>query len=359
MRNAPFYQQWMQEQGIPVHQGFGIDDVRTLKRDTWTRAGTDAALIHLSGMEGFTGAQLVEIQPEASLAPQRHLFDSSFLVLEGEGLLEVWPDAESQESRRLKWAKHSLFAIPMNCGYRLHNTGSAPALCLAVNNAPVVLDTFRDEGFVFSADHAFRERFPAGTSDLAALLRKEDGNGITLTGIGIDSVSRMITDPHGGKGEGVDLTTVELAGSAIASHVAEWPAGSYHLAHHHQGGAVLFILAGQGYTLMWPQQAGQRPYEAGNADQVVRVNWNEGSIFSPPTGWYHQHFNTGSGRARQLAFRGSSLHPSMIQRALNPMVGDRSAAYVSTREGGNLIDSESEDPQIRRDYEQALSEAGS
>ena len=38
-------------------------------------------------------------------------------------------------------------------------------------------------------------------------------------------------------------------------------------------GAVLLILRSQGYSLMWPQEVGVHPYEAGFEDQVVRVDW--------------------------------------------------------------------------------------
>jgi len=103
--------------------------------------------------------------------------------------------------------------------------------------------------------------------------------------------------------------------------------------------------------LMWPKEAGIRPYKEGYGNEVVKVDWKEGSFLSPPTGWFHQHFNTGAEPARQLAFRyttQSGKYRLGIGKALN-----REGVRTSTREGGTLIEYEDEDPQIRIDYEAA------
>jgi len=101
-------------------------------------------------------------------------------------------------------------------------------------------------------------------------------------------------------------------------------------------------VRGQGYTLMWPREAGIRPYEAGNADKVVKVNWQEGSVVSPPQGWFHQHFSTGSVPARQLAMRWGTRRYGVefidVQR--------KEGVFVSTKKGGTLIEYEDEDPEI-------------
>jgi hypothetical protein len=103
---------------------------------------------------------------------------------------------------------------------------------------------------------------------------------------------------------------------------------------------------------MWPPEAGIRPYEAGHADQVVRVDWREGSVFSPPSGWFHQHFNTGNEKARQLAFRYSGQSGKYLLGAWRAI--NKEGVRTSTREGGTMIEYEDEDPQIRRDFEDAI-----
>ena len=143
-----------------------------------------------------------------------------------------------------------------------------------------------------------------------------------------------------------------MGGSTLVGHIAEWPVGRYHKAHFHQGGAILLILRSQGYTLMWPPEAGIRPYQSGHADQVVKVDWREGSVFSPPSGWFHQHFNTGNEKARQLAFRYSGQSGKYLLgcwRAIN-----KEGVRTSVRDGGTMIEYEDEDPQIRLDFEAAI-----
>jgi hypothetical protein len=88
----------------------------------------------------------------------------------------------------------------------------------------------------------------------------------------------------------------------------------------------------------------------------VKVDWREGSVFSPPSGWFHQHFNTGDEKARQLAFRYSGQSGKYLLgcwRAIN-----KEGVRTSTREGGTLIEYEDEDPQIRIDFESAINEIG-
>ena len=89
-------------------------------------------------------------------------------------------------------------------------------------------------------------------------------------------------------------------------------------------------------------------------DQVIRIDWQPGSVFSPPTGWYHQHMNTGPERALQLALRnGSAKFPFGVRRAQT-----KNGVMTSTAEGGTMIDFEAEDPQVREDYEEALAKNG-
>jgi len=121
-------------------------------------------------------------------------------------------------------------------------------------------------------------------------------------------------------------------------------------------GAILLILRSKGYTLMWPPEAGIRPYQTGHANQVVKVEWREGSVFSPPSGWFHQHFNTGNEKARQLAFRYSGQSGKYLLGAWRAI--NKEGVRTSVREGGTMIEYEDEDPQIRADFETAINRVG-
>ena len=49
------YEMWLKEEGIPVIDGYGVEDVTVLPRKPWQRTGGSGAYIDLKGMEGFTG----------------------------------------------------------------------------------------------------------------------------------------------------------------------------------------------------------------------------------------------------------------------------------------------------------------
>lgn len=82
----------------------------------------------------------------------------------------------------------------------------------------------------------------------------------------------------------------------------------------------------------------------------------EGGVYCPPNGWYHQHFNTGPGKARHLAVRyGSRIHTLGF---MLPGKRQEDGVYLTRKEGGTLIDYDEEDPEIRRRYEAALKKGG-
>lgn len=357
MKRETTYEAWMRQEGIPVVGGYGVEDVRGIPRQPWARAEGKGAFIELKGMEGFTGMYVGEAPPGEALNAERHLYEELIYILQGYGSTEVWSGKEEKRRVHFEWQPGSLFAIPLNSWHRLNNGSREPVIFLGVTSTPLMMDLLHDSGFIFGCDYAFDQRFDGRPDYFLPNPKRNEEKGFWSweTNL-IPDVRAATVDPAERKGAGVRITALEMGGSTLVGHIAEWPVGRYHKAHHHQGGAILLILRSKGYTLMWPQQAGIRPYENGQGARVVKVDWREGSVFSPPTGWFHQHFNTGREPARQLALRYTDYtgkYPLGTMVALN-MAGTR----VSTREGGTLIEYEDEDPQILRDYEAALKEVG-
>lgn len=355
----PAYQRFMDAQNIPVHRGYGVYDARRVERKPWSLTETPAAFIDLTGMEGFSGMQVVEIPPGGSIAPQKHLFQQLICIMEGHGTCEVWLDEKRKST--FEWGPWSLFSPPINSHYRLYNVGKTPVIYLAVNDLPMVLDLFHNEDFVFNNPYVFTDRFNGSDSDY--FTREErylEGSSMTWETNFIDNVNEALVDAQEAKGAGVKITVFDMAKNSFAGHLAEWPVGKYHKAHHHQGGAILLIARSSGYSTMWPQEIGVRPWQNGFEDQVVRVDWGLYSVFCPPTKWFHQHFNTGKETARQLAFRpgGSSVNPTGFRRSGWRVVKGKPGVYVSYREGGTLIEYEDEDPQIKVDFEKELAKEG-
>ena len=342
--------------GNPIADGYGIQDVREIPRRPWPRTGGKGAFIQLKGLEGFTGMYVGEIHPEGALNPERHLYEELIYILQGMGSTEVWSRAKAQKIH-FEWQAGSLFAIPLNAWHRLVNGSREPVVYLAVTSAPLTMDLLHDPDFIFGCDYMFHQRFD-GRPDYFVMgsLREERVRFTVWESNFIADVRRAYLDPAERKGSGLMLTSLEMGGSTLVGHIAEWPVGRYHKAHHHQGGAVLLILRSKGYTLMWPKEAGTRAYMEERGDEVVKVDWQEGSVFSPPTGWYHQHFNTGEEPARQLAFRYSGQSGKYLLGVVKALI--REGVDASTKEGGTLIEYEDEDPRIRRDYAAELNQQG-
>jgi mannose-6-phosphate isomerase-like protein (cupin superfamily) len=355
------YQKWMEAQGIPLHGGHIVFDARNVERKPWNMTGTPAALIDLIGMEGFTGMQVVEIPPGGAIKPQKHLYQQLICILEGHGTTEVWRDDQPDRKSTFEWGPFSLFSPPLNTSYRLYNVGSTPVIYLAVNDSPMVIDLYHDLDFVFNNPYVFTSRYDGGDGEY--FTREErifrSSSMVWKTNF-IDNVQEALVDAQEAKGAGVKITVFDMADNSLAGHLTEWPVGRYHKSHHHSGGAILLIARSVGYSTMWPQELGTRPYKNNFEDQIVTVDWGPYSVFSPPTKWFHQHFNTGNETARQLAFRpgGSSENPTGFRRSGNRSVNGIPGVYVSYRKGGTLIEYEDEDPFIKPDYEERLKAVG-
>jgi quercetin dioxygenase-like cupin family protein len=352
------YEKWARGEGIPIVNGFGVTDLLEVGLEPWARTGGSGAFIDLKGMEGFTGMYVGEIPPGGALKPQRHLYDELVYILRGHGATEVWWERQAERKTCFEWSQGAMFALPLNTTHRLLNGSREPVVYLAVTSAPLLMDLLHAPEFIFGCDHAFPERFDGERDYFAPTPDKKDlvRNFWVWESNFIADARTAGVDPAERKGAGVKITSLEMGGSALVGHIAEWPVGRYHKAHHHHGGAILLILRSKGYTLMWPQEAGIRPYSEGNGDKVVKVDWREGSVFSPPTGWYHQHFNTGKEPARQLAFRYTGQSGKHLLGIVKALI--RGGVELSTKEGGTLIEYEDEDPQLLRDYEAVLKKEG-
>jgi oxalate decarboxylase/phosphoglucose isomerase-like protein (cupin superfamily) len=349
------YFQWMKRQGIPIVEGYGLEDVRDVQMAQWSRMGGKAAFVNLYGMEGITGMYVAEIPAGGALEPEKHFYEEVICILEGQGATEVWQDGGRKQM--FEWGPFSLFAPPLNTWHRLINGGRQPVKFLAVTNAPLVMDVVHNEEFVFNCPYNFSDRY-TGADGFFNVGQKRYESGmqhIWETNFIMDIQSANL-DQRDVKGAGVRITQFELSGNSLIGHLAQWPAGRYHKAHYHGAGAILFGLQSSGYVLLWSKELGIHPYENGRSGDVVEIKWKEGSVYCPPGGWFHQHFNTGGQPARHLAIRyGSRIHPIGFKIADKR---SEDGVYIDVKRGGTLIEYADEDPYIRKHYEDELKKTG-
>jgi oxalate decarboxylase/phosphoglucose isomerase-like protein (cupin superfamily) len=345
------YFQWMRREGLPIIAGHGLEDVREIELSPWRRTGGKGAFIQLYGMTGATAMYVAEIPSGAALEPERHLYEEVIFILDGNGACEMWQDGEGKHL--FEWGKWSVFSPPMNSWHRLINGSREPVRFLAVTNAPMFMDLCRNSEFIFNCPFSFSDRFAGEDGYFRPGIKRHKKGLINLWETNfIPDVGTAGVENEDEKGAGVKFIQFEIAGNSLIGHIAAWPAGGYHKAHYHDAGALLIGLQSKGYVILWPKELGIHPYEQGRQGDVVEMNWREGSVYCPPGGWFHQHFNLGKESARQMAIRfGSRKHPTGFS-----LVGGRygDGQIRSIREGGTMIEYEDEDPEIRRRFKQAL-----
>ena len=152
------YEQFMDEEGIPIFRGIGVRDTRELELGSWPRLGGRGCFLYLDGTEANRGMYVVEVPARGELNPERHMYDEFYLVVEGRGSMEVWREGDVRP-QVFEWQAGSLFMAPINTWHRIVNATSGPALIIASNNAPPIMNIFNSRSFIFENSFDFRERY--------------------------------------------------------------------------------------------------------------------------------------------------------------------------------------------------------
>ena len=330
------YDRWMESVGIPVHEGYFIDDARTIKLSPWDEREVDAAFLKLAGQEGVTEARVSEIRPGATTAPLRFSMDEAVYVLEGRGLTTVWDDDGAKRS--FEWQAHSMFLLPRYCSHQCSNTqGNRPVRLLHFNYLPLQMLGNPDPNFYFN--NPYRDPRVLGDEQTYSEAKIGTGEG-PHSGMGYwignffaDMRAWDRLDPFRHRGAGGHAVFIQFPTSPIWAHMSVFPARTYKKAHRHGPGVVIVIPAGEGYSVMWPE----------GSDKVF-IPWHEGSVFVPPNRWFHQHFNVGSDPGRYLALH-SPRH-----------LGGRSEAVQDPSR--DQIEYAQEDPIVRETFAAELAKRG-
>ncbi len=328
------YRRFQEREGLPLITGLAVDSLAHVEVVPWPRLGARGAYVQLTGAEDTDGAYVLEIPTGSSTAPERHMFEEVFFVVSGRGSTEVWNQAGAR--RTFEWQAGSLFAIPLNALHRLHNgSGREAARLLAVTTAPLLMNLFHSDEFVFNCPVDFTDRFN-GEDDYftrpgTLYARPDSSQKIWETNFVADLYHLHLHEwaERGGGGKHVKF---ELANNALVAHVSEFKVGTYKKAHRHGPGAHVVILEGTGYSLLWTDQH----------PAFDDITWKPGTMFVPPGLWWHQHFNTGATPARYLAIRWGSTKWKVTRYF------DHQGIDKNAKEGGNQIEYADQDPRIHR-----------
>ena len=356
------YEQWIDSEGVPVHTGYLVPDVRAAEVKSWKRLGAKGAIINLEGAEATDGSYVCEIAPGAGTNPQRYMFEESIYVLDGEGETSVWH--ENRPKQTFKWKKGTLFSPPLNT-WRVHkNTGRGRARFISVTDLPLVMDLYHNADFIFNNDFVFRDRYDnqpdyftvneskmriAGSA--ATFGEGEKGAvGVLDTGLipDLNEIQLFAARARGLKNKSAEVI---LSDNSMQTHVSEFEVGTYKRAHRHGPGSHVLAMSGVGYTLMWTSVP-----RYSEAPKKVRVDWKEGTLFVPPDRWFHQHFNAGGNAAKYMAT--TWIGGKYWVKGMGGGGRTHRLNTVSFHDGGNMIDYSDEDPMIREMFEAELKKHG-
>jgi hypothetical protein len=147
------------------------------------------------------------------------------------------------------------------------------------------------------------------------------------------------------RGAGGVNAMLEMASNNTKSHISEFPIGTYKKAHRHGPGAHLVLLSGTaGYSLIWTKE---------DRSDMIKCDWQLGSMVTVPSdNCIHQHFNSGTTRARYLALRPGDMG------LYKGKGGGGDFADRSMKEGGWQIEYEDEDREIHKIFEEELAANG-
>ena len=315
-RSMMVYDEWMESIGVPIHRGHYQSDLRTVELGWWEERGCNAAFLQMKGMEGVSEARIVEIPPGVTLPPLKMAIGETVYVLSGSGLATIWAGDGPKTS--FEWGPHAMFHVPRYATARLSNArGDQPARLLHYNYMPMAMTVVPDPDFFFKNTYeepgllygqgedlysrAAKAVLGAGAVDRAA--EKEGASrdesmpaaahgGATWVGNFFpDMAAWDKLSPFRGRGAGGGAVYVRFPNTNMSASMSVFDASMYKKAHLHGPGRVIVIPRGEGYSLLT---------EPGK--EAVVCPWGEAAVFTPPGGWYHQHFNLGTEPARYLKF---------------------------------------------------------
>lgn len=331
-KQTPF-EEWRDQQGIPVHHDFYFPDITHLETREWDLIGARAAFVDLVGAADSNNAYVMSLDPGVATHRRRQMFEEVIYVAAGSGVTEVEAGGSVVTAR---WSEGGLFHVPLNRRHR-HIATDEGAFLYCVNSAPIVMNLYHNDKFTWDCDFDFDDRFNGGEDFFSGLGRMWSmaDSPIRVWETNVVDDTRTLDLPalpeRGGNGSNICL---ELGHGTLAAHISEFPVG-YKKAHRHGPGAHVIILSGSGYSLLWEH----------SFDEHTRCDWKPNSVVVPPDMWWHQHFNPGPEPARYLAIKWGSQR-YRLDHSYDRAVPDGNSA-------GYQIEPEDDDPRVAEMFREA------
>ena len=300
VREAPTrspYERWLEQARaeMPVFEGLVIEDVFTLELQPWPQMGEGVTGLYLRFADyQVNDGRILQIPASGRTIGQRHLYEKAIYILAGSGFTLL--QQEGAPEVRVDWSAGDLLAVPLNVRHSHHTGSDGPARLIAITSFPLMMNVMDESDFVTNNSHAFYGRYDGSPNYFREVANP---GGLTTETHFVEDVPATRTRPYNYKGKGARTMRWEMAGNSMLSlHILDMPARRYLRAHRHSSEAFILHLSGEGFSVAWPEGAYERR---------IRVDWHAGTLFVPPTFWYHQHLNTGTSVARHLAINSPVL----------------------------------------------------
>jgi mannose-6-phosphate isomerase-like protein (cupin superfamily) len=335
------YQDFVKREGAPLYQGSALEDLANLELGDWERRGGKVAYTRLGNQEDYS-LQVIEIPPGGQLKPERHIYEAIMFVMQGQGATTVWQEGEPKHT--VEWQEGSLLAIPLNAWHQEFNaSGSEPAKIFFGTNMARVINLYHNLDFVFDNPFVFSDRYSYDMQKFYA----DEGKHWTLRLLQtnfIPDIRKFDLDTYPERGQRTSIMRLSMADASIGLHVMDVGTGTYATAHRHQAGAHVIVIDGEGYENMF--MPGEKP--------IRKYRANPYAVVAPKLNEFHQHFNTGTGQYRMLAFRGTGLRYGE-GRMYDPA---ETAQTTDPHAWSYMIPFDREDPEIREWYWSELEKNG-
>ena len=326
--NKTPYEIWQDGEGIPIVRGHGVEDLTAVPVAPWSRKGVLGAFVNLIGAGRTCDVHVCEIPAKEKSLPQRYMFEQLIYVVKGRGATTVWNDDGRKQT--FEWQEGSLFSPPLNAWHQHFNVqGDTPVRYLAMTDAPLMINRFRNLDFIFNNPFRFDDRF-SGQEGYYSGQGKEIESHRTWESNFIPDVSDLTLKDRSARGKGATGIRLHLAANTMSAHIEQYPVGTYPRGHRHGPGAHILILSGEGYSYFWEE-----------GKERIRINWRPGSLLEPPADWFHQHFNPGREPARYLALK---------PWGFTYQVEDLSKTDQDIKSGGTQIEYQDQDPEIHATF---------
>lgn len=329
-KDSAAYLAWVKALPVPVVEGMAVDTIETPVKP-WPEVGGQGAYFHL-GNNVWLDAMVYEIPKGGRLKPQRMFYEQVVYGLVGHGYTII--QQEGRRPEKIEWKENTMFSPPLNVTYEHFNTDPAkPARLLVFSTLPFMAHVAGNTGFLSKVNAPVRERYNAEED----FLRKNERVGNRLVKMNlIPDVRTASLDAWEERGKGNASMFWNMSDNRLMMpHVSKMPVDTYKKGHRHKNEALLYIVSGEGYSLVWKEKG----------DKPVKLPWHTGSLIVAPYYYFHQHFNTGREPATYLAITPYSL--LQVLAHVEPKADEEGGGV------GDQIEYENEDPQIRIDYEKA------